>query len=76
MDEPIWYTTPYFGILCMVRDLTFNLLLRSIRIVQTYLCCTRQLKEHKAMVGQPRLTLPCTVRAIKHDRTKNTGKEL
>ena len=42
----------------------------------TYLCCTRQSKEHNAMVGQPKLTLPCTVRAIKHDRTKNTGKEL
>ena len=26
------------------------------------------------MVGQPKLTLPCTVRAIKHDRTKNTGE--
>ena len=25
------------------------------------------------MVGQPKLTLPCTVKAIKHDRTKNTG---
>ena len=26
------------------------------------------------MVGQPKLTLPSTVRAIKHDITKNTGE--
>ena len=26
------------------------------------------------MVGQPKLTLPCTVRVIKHDITKNTGE--
>ena len=26
------------------------------------------------MVGQPKLTLPCTVRAIKHDITRNTGE--
>ena len=26
------------------------------------------------MVGQPKLTLPCTVWAIKHDITKNTGE--
>ena len=26
------------------------------------------------MVRQPKLTLPCTVRAIKHDKTKNTGE--
>ena len=26
------------------------------------------------MVGQPKLTLACTVMAIKHDRTKNTGE--
>ena len=28
------------------------------------------------MVGQPKLTLPCTVRLIKYDRTKNTGEEV
>ena len=26
------------------------------------------------MDGQPKLTLPCTVRTIKYDRTKNTGE--
>ena len=38
MDKLIWYITPYFGILCMgsSRGLTFNLLLRSIRIVQAW----------------------------------------
>ena len=70
MDEPIWNITPYFGILCMVRVAAFD----QNRPDMTYIWCPRQSKEHNAMVGQPKLTLPCTVRAIKHDITKNTGE--
>ena len=73
MDEPIWYITPYFGILCMVRGLTFNLLLRSIRIVQAWRIFD-VLDSQKNTMPWTKLTLPYTVRAIKHDITKNTGE--
>ena len=36
----------------------------------------KQSKEHNAMVGQSRLTLPYTARAIKHDKTKTTGERV